>query len=269
MEWLGLVIEEEGHRARLIESSEGKLIRPIDLQSSGQGGPLSSLESSVVSFLNTIRVSERERVNSKLLRPKDLQEDKRGPLGTAEYLTVKTLEEIKESEKLRMDISRARGGDVVRPVDVPGVLGEIEGLYMKIATAERQRKKESEKRDGQIVRPMELTSFQSPLGEVERIVSEAVSKLRQEELDRLDSIKKALAENRPMEINRYSLLGWTEAILVGMIRAPAMVWMVIDRVMELMDSSRLDEQDEEILRQKRATTSSDLEDMYNRTDNED
>jgi len=213
----------------------------------------------VVQFLNTIRTSERERVKSKLLRPKDLQEDIRGPLGNAEFIAISTLEEIQNSEKLRMDISRARGGDVVRPIDVPGILGELESFYIKVATAERQRKKESEKMDGKVVRPMD-SSFQGPLGEAERRVSEAVSKVKQEELDRLDSIKKSLAENRPMETNRNSLLGWTEALFVGLVRAPALVWMVVDRVMELMDSSRFDEQDEMILRQRQKNTTIAFED---------
>ena len=72
-----------------------------------------------------------------------------------------------------------------------------------------------------------------------------------------------------METNRNSLLGWTEAIFVGILRAPALVWMVIDRVMELMDSSGLDAQDEEILRQGREYSSSYLQDTNNRTENDE
>ena len=36
VKWLSLVIEEEGRRARLISSSNGDLVRPMDLE---VGGP--------------------------------------------------------------------------------------------------------------------------------------------------------------------------------------------------------------------------------------
>jgi len=47
-------------------------------------------------------------------------------LGIAEQRTVEAFETINESEKLRLEQSRARGGDVVRPIDVPGPWGRIE-----------------------------------------------------------------------------------------------------------------------------------------------
>ena len=136
MGWLSLVIEEEGRRARLIASSDGDLIRPIDLSSSGQGGPLSALEKSVVNFIEKIRESEKERVNTRTLRPKDLNEEKRGPLGDAEARFVAALNEIRDSERMRLEQSRRRGGEIVRPIDVPGPLGEMERWYLELLTSE-------------------------------------------------------------------------------------------------------------------------------------
>ncbi len=92
MKWLSLVIEEEGRRARLISSTNGDLVRPMDLE---VGGPLSNLESAAVALFDNIRSSEKERVLTSTLRPKDLEEEKRGPLGNLEAKVVNALDEIK------------------------------------------------------------------------------------------------------------------------------------------------------------------------------
>lgn len=113
MQWLSLVIEEEGRRARLIASSDGVLVRPMDLE---VGGPLSNLESAAVTFFARIRDSEKERILTRTLRPKDVEEEKRGPLGDLEAKLVNALDEIRRAERLRMQQTRNRGGEIVRPI---------------------------------------------------------------------------------------------------------------------------------------------------------
>ena len=76
MKWLSLVVEEEGRHARLLSSTDGNLVRPMDLE---VGGPLSNLESSAVKLLERICSSKRQRVLTSTLRPKGLEEEKRGP----------------------------------------------------------------------------------------------------------------------------------------------------------------------------------------------
>merc|ERR1719253_2532915 len=125
VEWLQQVIDEEGRRAREIVRLGGILVRPMDA-SAGPGGieqlgPLGVIEKRVVDFLDSIRVSERERSKSKVLRPKDLEASKRGPLGEAELRASEALREILNSEKLRVEQSRKRE-KIVRPIDVPGPL---------------------------------------------------------------------------------------------------------------------------------------------------
>ena len=250
VEWLYLVIEEEGRRARLIASSDGELVRPIDLQQSNKGGPLAALENSAVNFIERIKVSEKERIRTATLRPKDVDQDKRGPLGNFEARVVNAIEEIRISEQMRMEQSKARGGEVVRPIDIPGPLGEAERWYLELITAEKQRGKERIKNDGKIVRPKDA-SLKGPLGAAERAFTNAIDILRDEETERLRSIQRVLKENRPMERDRNSVAGWTEALLVGIFRAPQLLFRVIDRVNELMESEKLDSKDEKILKDKK------------------
>lgn len=243
VEWLSLVIEEEGRRARMISSSEGELVRPIELEGSG-GGPLSRLESSAVNFIDSIRTSEEERAKTKTLRPKDLTEEKRGPLGNFEFKVVNALEVIRNSEKLRMEQSRNRGGEVVRPIDVPGPLGELELWYLELVTAEKQRSKDIQKiSSGKLIRPKDGT-IPGPMGKAEREFSEQLNLLKAEETERLKSFKKVLKENRPMEKDRNSPLGLIETILVGIIRGPQLIFRVLDRTKELLESEKLSEFDE-------------------------
>ena len=118
------MIEEEGKRAQRIADSDGELIRPKDLDDTTEAGPLSDLERRAIQFLSEITDSEVERVRSGTIRPKDMAT--RSPLGDAEARAVLALERVVESEKFRMDQSRRRGGEAVRPIDVPGPLGEFE-----------------------------------------------------------------------------------------------------------------------------------------------
>jgi len=239
VKWLSLVIEEEGRRARLISSSNGEFVRPIDLE---VGGPLSNLESAAVTLLERIRSSEKERVLTSTLRPKDLEEEKRGPLGNLEAKVVNALDEIKRSESERMKLSQIRGGEIVRPIDVVGPLGEMELWYLELITAEKQRAKDNERNNGGLVRPKDA-SIQGPMGTAELKVTEAINYIKEEETERLKNVRRLLQEKRPMEAARGSALGWTEALLVGLFRAPQLLFRVVDRVKELLESEPLEEDD--------------------------
>uniref|UniRef100_A0A7S2S566 Uncharacterized protein n=1 Tax=Eucampia antarctica TaxID=49252 RepID=A0A7S2S566_9STRA len=235
--WLILVIEEEGKRAQRIASSDGDLVRPMDLKE--DGGPLASLERTAVQFWNTIIDSETQRKGNQ--RPKDVEQSQRGPLGDLEDFAVKNWNNVKESEQLRKEMqSRTPDGSVVRPIDIPGPLGELERTWMEVATAERQRIKEDK------VRPKDAT-LQGPLGEAERRAIAAIEILQQEERDRLQGIQKVLKDNRPMENDQSSVFGILETFFVGMFRAPQMVIKVFQRVQELLQSSTLETSDEIIL----------------------
>lgn len=244
--WLSSVIEEEGKRAKRIANSEGDLVRPIDLEDAGEGGPLSRLERRVVNFLDTIRQSERERATNKVLRPKDMEEGKRGPLGEAEARAVSTISEIATSEKMRAQLSKQRGGELVRPIDVPGPLGEVERKVLEAMTAERQRAKERELNDGKCVRPKDAT-IPGPLGEAERKAMEDLDLLKQEEKERLRNIQRVLQEKRPLERDPDSALGVTERFTVGLLKGPRLLGKVAERVVELMSSSKLDKGDAKLL----------------------
>lgn len=246
VKWLSLVIEEEGRRARLISSSNGSLVRPMDVE---VGGPLSNLESSAVSLLDSIRSSERERILTSTLRPKDLEEEKRGPLGNLEAKIVNALEEIKRSESERMQLSRRRGGEIVRPIDVPGPLGELELWYLELITAEKQRVKDRKKNNGGLVRPKDA-SIQGPMGMAELKFTEAINFIKDEETERLKNVRRLLQQKRPMEADRDSTLGWTEALLVGLFRAPQLLFRVVDRVKELLESEKLEGEDLKTLQKK-------------------
>uniref|UniRef100_A0A7S2IE84 Uncharacterized protein n=1 Tax=Helicotheca tamesis TaxID=374047 RepID=A0A7S2IE84_9STRA len=253
--WLSSVIEEEGKRAEQIAKSDGKLVRPMD----GEGqGPLADIERQAVGFFNKIVDSEKERANTGTLRPKDLDESLRGPLGEAEASVISALEEITASEKLRAAQSKVRGGELVRPIDVPGPLGEAERVVLEFVLAERQRAKDREMNDGKVVRPM-LSSDSSPMGKAERNAVKAVERLQEEEKERLRNLLRALEERRPMEVDRDSPLGVTEAFAVGVFRGPKLLMKVVDRVKELLQSENMDEKDEEILRLA-ASTSAETDD---------
>ena len=120
---------------------------------------------------------------------------------------------------------------------------------LDLIEAEKQRVKDRDQNDGKLVRPMDA-SLSSPLGEAERQASEVFKRLKEEEKERLYNIKRMLEEKRPMERDRLSLLGVTEALTVGLFRAPKLFMKVVDRVKELANSEKLDnEVDEERLRQ--------------------
>jgi len=243
--WLSKVIEEEGKRAESILKLDGKLVRPIEASDSDDDlGPLAALEKKATDFLESIRQSERERVSTMTLRPKDVEESKRGPLGEAEARAVATLREIQESERIRYKQSQARGGDVVRPIDVPGPLGDMEMAVAQVIRAEKERVKDRERNLGKLVRPKDA-SLKSALGDAELSAVEAFQRLNEEERERLRNIQRLLREKRPMENERESLLGVVEAVVVGIFRAPQMLLSVIERVQELMQSQNLEEKGQE------------------------
>lgn len=242
--WLSRVIDEEGRRAKKIVNADGELIRPIDNE--GELGPLGYLEKLVVDFIQSIRKSEKERARTNTLRPKDLDESLRGPLGEMEMEAVKILEEIQTSEKLRAEQSRSRGGEVVRPIDVPGPLGEFEMAVTELFQAEKLRSAERKAANGEIVRPKDA-KVRGPLGEAEYQAYEAIKQLNLEEMKRLESIRRLLKENRPMEKDRNSFLGFLESLLVGFTRGPKLLVSVIDRVKELLSSEVLPESDRQAI----------------------
>lgn len=242
VKWLSKVIEEEGKRAKKIANSEGDLVRPME----GEGGPLADLESQAVSFVDSIRNAEKERWRSGAIRPKDVDESKRGPLGEAEARAVSVLKEISSAERMRMEQSKLRGGEVVRPIDVPGPLGEVEKTVMEMMTAEKQRARDREMNEGKVVRPMDAT-MSGPLGDAERQATEALDRLKEEEKERLNNIKRVLEERRPMEADRASALGMTEAFTVGLLRGPRLLGKVAERVKELLQSEKLSEEDQKML----------------------
>ena len=266
--WLSQVIQEEGRRAELIVISDGKVVRPKDTAAGAEElGPLGFLERQVVDFLESIRNAEMERVKTNTFRrPKDVDEAMRGPLGKMEFEAVRILQEIQESEKLRMQQSRTRGGQIVRPIDVPGPLGEFEMKVLELFDAEQKRSKERET-SGHIVRPKDA-KVRGPLGEAELQVFETIQQMSLEERQRLDSIRCILQENRPMNNQKDSLLGIFEAIIVGIVRAPIMLVNVIKRVQELLESEQLADDDKKVIQSERSRSSRALPSLDDDDDDE-
>mmetsp|Transcript_22019 Transcript_22019/g.32525 ORF Transcript_22019/g.32525 Transcript_22019/m.32525 type:complete len:409 (-) Transcript_22019:337-1563(-) len=231
--WLSKVIESEGKRAEMMVEANGVWVRPMDVDN---GGPLAEIESMVIGFFYRIRASEKLRSDMGILRPKDMDETQRGPLGDAEYRLYQALKKLAKSEAQRMEQSVQRGGEVVRPMEIPGPLGEVEAAVMAVIDAEKKRKEESA--GNEIVRPMNA-EIKGPLGEAEQDAIRAFRRLNEEERERLRGILKKLQESRPMELNRDSILGVLEAIVVGIIRAPRMIASVWDRVTYLLSSETI------------------------------
>ena len=265
VDWLFQVIDEEGRRARRIVENAGKLVRPSDNKKEDGGddeeslGPLGFLEKQVVEFWTKIRQAEQERVRTKTLRPKDLDERFRGPLGQLELEAVRVWDELKDSERLRAQQSRLRGGEIVRPIDVPGPLGELELKVAELFQAEQRRARERERNAGKLVRPKDA-AWKGPLGQAELTAYETIQSLSQEEMERLRNIRLALQERRPMEVDRDSLLGAAEALFVGILRAPQMLVSVVKRVGELLQSQELlDDGDKEMMRKRQKAVADEID----------
>jgi hypothetical protein len=226
------------------------MVRPYEAEApDGELGPLGFMEKQFVDFLERVRQSERERSRSKTLRPKDMDESMRGPLGEAEVKAVTAIREILDAEKLRMTQSKERS-EVVRPIDVPGPIGEFEMMVLDVAEAERQRALDRKSNPGTVlVRPKDA-SMKGPLGELEEQAVAVVRKLTGEEKERLRNIRKYLNENRPMQQDKHSLLGMLETVSVGILRAPILLYQIAMRVTELMQSEALPEDEAEILERR-------------------
>ena len=245
------VIDEEARRAEKIVGQGGALVRPYEATTpEGELGPLGMVEKSFVDFLESIRQSERIRSETKVLRPKDLDESQRGPLGKAELEAVEKINDIFTSEKVRAQQSRRRDR-VVRPIDVPGPLGDFEMAVLGVVKAEQLRKREKEENPGSFALRPKDSKVKGPLGELEQQAVEAVRKLTDEERYRLRSVKRFLDEKRPMEQERMSVLGFAETVIVGIIRAPILMFQIIARVKELLDSEPLNEEDARILQNQK------------------
>jgi len=255
VEWLQQVIDEEARRAREIVRLGGILVRPMDASAVPgeveELGPLGAIERRVVDFVESIQRSERERTKKRVLRPKDVEASKRGPLGEAELRASEAIREILESERMRMTESRRRDG-IVRPIDIPGPLGELEMAVLEVFRAEEQRKQEiQENNSAYLVRPMDAKT-KGPLGELEAQATEAVKRLTDEEKQRVRNIQRYLDENRPMQQQERTTLGMIETVVVGIVRAPILMYQIFNRVKDLLDSETIDGRDAEILRQKQA-----------------
>lgn len=260
VEWLSKVIDEEARRAKLIVKFEGRLIRPIEAD---ELGPLGFLEKTVVDFLQSILSSEKERARTHTLRPKDLDDSLRGPLGELENEAVHILETIQNSERLRAEQSRLRGGEIVRPIDIPGPLGEFEMAVTELFQAEKMRSKERERNEGKMVRPKDAR-VRGPLGEAEFQAYEAIKQLNAEEMERLKNIGRVMQERRPMDNDRDSFLGILETFIVGLARAPQMIASVVDRVKELLSADLLPDSDRQVMREsEKAPSKSSSEESYN------
>lgn len=237
--WLSDVIEEEGERAKKMVEGDGSVVRPME---SGEG-PLAKIEEKAVRFLKVISDAETERMMSGKIRPMSMTPSKRGPLGEAEAKIVSALEEIKTAETFRLQQSMSRGGEIVRPIDVPGPLGELELAVGVIVKAEQKRAEEAVTNNKILIRPKDA-SFLGPLGEAEKELVEAIENLKDEERVRLLNIKRTMEENRPMEKERNSVLGVSEAFTVGLLRAPKMFVSVIGRVQELIASEMISNEEQ-------------------------
>jgi hypothetical protein len=223
------------------------MVRPKDaISSDGELGPLGFMEKQFVEFLDNIRSSERERSRTKTLRPKDLDESKRGFLGDAELKAAAALREILDAEKLRAEQSKLREG-IVRPIDLPGPLGDFEMAVLEVVKAEQQRKADREENQSLWVRPKDSTR-KGPLGELEEQAVAAIERLTNEERERLRNIQRILVENRPMELDKSSTLGIIETIAVGVVRAPILLFQILARVVELLQSEPLADADADILK---------------------
>jgi len=223
------------------------MVRPIEAKApDGELGPLGFMEKQFVDFLDEVRQSEKERSRSNTLRPKDLDESVRGPLGEAELKAVEAIREILDAEKLRMTQSRMRD-ELVRPIDVPGPIGEFEMIVLEVVEAERQRAMDRKMNPEKLlIRPKDA-SMKGPLGVLEEQAVAVVEKLTIEEKERLRNIRKFLHDNRPMQQDENSILGIFERVAVGLVRAPILVYQIIVRVTELLQSEPLSDEDVRVI----------------------
>lgn len=271
VQWLSSVIEEEGKRAKKIAEGDNIFVRPMDVGDSpntdddddnitknsnnNEIGTLSQLERRAVSFFQKIADSETARITTGKIRPMELEESKRGPLGDAEAKAVLAWEELTVSEQLRFK-QQLKREEVVRPIDVPGPLGEMERAALDVVQAELQRSKDREVNQGRIVRPKDA-SMDGPLGKAEQKFVDAMERLKVEEEDRWMSIQKLLFDRRPMNNDRESALGLTEALVVGILRGPKLLVTVYDRVKELMQSENLSKDEQKLLTESKTNEDGD------------
>lgn len=212
-------------------------------------GPIGYLEKKVVDFIETIRVSETYRKETKTARPKDIMPSSlRGPLGELEYNITSFVQDIYDSEKLRYQLNlNARNNNniknkkkfiSIRPIDIPGPLGELELNVGKVVLAEKKRIAQG---NGNIFMRPKDAIIKGPLGDIENIVSNIIEQFYIEEMERFKSIQIILYNSRPMEQNKQSLLGRIESFMVQIVRGPILLYHVLIRIKELLfDTQYLD-----------------------------
>lgn len=227
VDWLFQVIEEEARRAEQIVQSAGKLIRPKDAGDEYSLGPLGFLEKRASDFIRSIQIAEKERVRSNILRPKDLDESLRGPLGEAEWQAIQVFQAIEESEKLRLNQSRLRGGELVRPIDVPGPLGEFEMAVLDVFDSEQKRAKERQQGSGVLVRPKDAR-IPGRLGEYEKQAVEAIKKLNDEEKNAWRAFVAFFEKIGQWNMTKVPFWGWLKQSLSALSELLS-CWLVLSR----------------------------------------
>jgi len=220
VDWLEQVFVEESQRAESILSNSS-LVRPKDIE---KKGPLGRLEAQASTLLSQLFRGEQARVTEKWWQPP--RAIPAHPLGIWEERTLQVWNELLSSEETRR-LLQQNSRDTVRPMDVPGPLGEWEVRVLEIYDQEVERVRQN------ATRPLPSTV----LGRAETNAVEAVQNLTREEWSRLASIQQLLREQRPMEQSKKTWLGYLEAIAVGVVRAPLLLWSVMERVQELSQSS--------------------------------
>lgn len=275
------IYQEEYDRAQRMMRQSGKIIRPMEASSGGGErsdaqsipltdeddcmpssattttssssssslGPMGYLEQRTVLWIQSIQRSEQYRMATKTNRPKDIVPTSlRGPLGELEYSITSFISQCMESELLRYQLQNRLRNQTknpfvyIRPIDVPGPLGEFEQNIGSVFVAERKRIAQD-----LYLRPKDAM-IQGPLGQVEETISTTLSQLQQEEMARLYNLQKRLLTLRPMENDRNSLLGQIEYIIVQMIRGPMLLYHVVLRIKELLwDVQYIDPNDATVL----------------------
>jgi len=153
-----------------------------------------------------------------------------GPLGTLEQGIIDLFSDVVVAERKRAELSSARK-ETIRPIDVAekNLLSDIESSVASVVREERRRVGVGEE-GGRVVRPMESSTL-GPLGNIERDAVEILERVRREETERLEK----LIEERPMNRNRKSIAGFSEAFLSGLLRFPILIGSVVARVKSLVE----------------------------------
>jgi len=244
--WLEDVVDAETQRAQKIIAGDG-LPRNATLGPN----PLGEVEDKVRKVLSVISTAETQRVlyakdnqdgEYGVFRPPSAMPAKiMGALGNAERMIKGVFSDIASAETTRANLGRAgEENSLVRPMDVPGALGDAKKFFADIQRAEWKRSAEKMEKQVDVVRPMDA-SVKGPLGAAEEKVVGALNDIKRKEEARLSY----LVNSMPMESDSMSVAGIVEAVGVGVLRAPYAVGLTIRRVFELLKSEARTNEDED------------------------